>query len=101
MSLTPEELRQKIRDAQAKETPAAAGPRKPASSESSKALRMGTDFVAAIIVGIVLGYWLDRWLHSEPFCMIIFMFVGFAAGFMNIYRSQTRPGNKTDDKKTD
>lgn len=90
MSLTPEELSQKIKDAQAKEMPAATGPKSPISKESSNAIRMGTDFGAAIVVGVVLGYWVDRWLHTKPFGIILFMLLGFAAGFMNIYRAQTK-----------
>ncbi|MBI3440457.1 MAG: AtpZ/AtpI family protein [Proteobacteria bacterium] len=57
-------------------------------SGTGQALRAGTDLVAALVVGGFLGYWIDRWLGSKPWGMIIFFFLGFAAGFLNIYRSQ-------------
>lgn len=92
MSLTPEELGQKIRDAA--ERQAKANP-KPAATEGKKAppgagraLRASTDLVAGLVVGTFLGYWIDHWLGTKPFGMIVFFFLGFGAGFMNIYRAQ-------------
>jgi len=35
-----------------------------------------------------LGFWLDKWLGTMPLFLIVFFFLGFAAGFMNIYRAQ-------------
>jgi ATP synthase protein I len=96
MTQTPDELGRKIREMQNRDKPVQAGPKSPMSTESSKALRMGTDFTAALVVGVVLGYWIDRWLHTKPFGIIIFLFLGFAAGFMNIYRAQTRKTDDTD-----
>ena len=101
MSLTtPDELGQKIKEAQSREKPAPVGPKVSMSKEGSKALRMGTDFTAAIVVGVVLGYWIDRWLDTKPFGIIIFLFLGFAAGVMSLYRSQmgATKTNKTTDK---
>ena len=56
--------------------------------------------VAALIVGGFLGYWIDRWLGSKPWGMVIFFFLGFAAGFLNIYRSQTGQDYKIGFKET-
>lgn len=93
VSLTPEELARQIREARAKQDQ---GPeiRSPKIGEqngaaSGKALRAAADLTAALLVGGFLGYWTDRWLHTTPLFMIAFFFLGFAAGFLNIYRSQT------------
>lgn len=100
MSPSDDELGRKIREArerQDRET----GALKPASSGSSngsagKALRVASDLVAALVVGGVMGYWLDRWLDTKPLFMIIMFFLGFAAGFLNIYRSQMDEMKKKD-----
>lgn len=92
MSETPEDLAQKIRDAQSRAQPASTGSKKSPSTGSSstgKAFRAATDLVAALVVGGFLGYWIDRWFDTAPLGMIVFFFLGFGAGFLNIYRSQT------------
>jgi ATP synthase protein I len=87
MSLTPEELEQKIRDARARQERDA--PKPPSSNRAaSVALKAATDLVAALVVGALLGYWIDRWIGTKPWGMIIFLFLGFGAGFLNIYRAQ-------------
>lgn len=91
MSLTPEELERQIRQAREKQDPATSGPirKDTSSSGAGTAMRAGIDLVAAVAVGTFLGYGLDAWLGTKPLCMIVFFFLGFAAGFLNIYRSQT------------
>ena len=72
------------------------------SPAAAKAMRAGTDLVAAVFVGGFLGYWIDQWLGSTPLFMIIMLFFGFGAGFLNIYRSQMgqdfKIGFKEEDK---
>jgi ATP synthase protein I len=53
----------------------------------SRGLRLGTEFVAAILVGAVAGYLLDQWLHTTPWIMLVLLLVGFAAGVLNVVRS--------------
>lgn len=105
-SQTPDELGKKIREAREKqaqpETAAKpAGSQGQRSSGTAQALRAGTDLVAALVVGGFLGYWIDRWLGTKPWGMIILFFLGFAAGFLNIYRSQTGQDYKIGFKETD
>ena len=35
---------------------------------------------------------LDRWLGTTPFLLIVFFFLGAAAGMLNVYRTATRQG---------
>lgn len=103
MNQTPEDLGQRIREAQEKQARHSTAPGKPVTgdrSSGSKALRAGTDLVAALVVGGFLGYWLDRWLGTKPWGMIILFFAGSVAGFMNIYRSQTGQDYKIGFKET-
>lgn len=89
MNLTPDELGRKIREAKGDQLPTDPKPSKGNNlSGSGQALRAGTDLVVALVVGGFLGYWIDHWLGTKPWGMIIFFFLGFAAGFLNIYRAQ-------------
>ena len=49
-------------------------------------MRIGVELVAALIVGVGLGYMLDRWLDTMPLMSLLGFFFGSAAGFLNVYR---------------
>lgn len=92
MSQPPEDLGQKIKAAREKhglETSPKDDRAKQGGSSSAAAMRVATDLVAALLVGGFLGYWLDEWLGTRPLFMILMFFIGAAAGFLNMYRSQT------------
>lgn len=50
------------------------------------ALRIGTELVAAIGIGFGIGYGLDSLLDTKPVFMILFLFLGGAAGVLNVYK---------------
>lgn len=51
------------------------------------ALRIGVELVAALVVGVGIGLLLDYWLGTSPWMMVVFFFLGNAAGFLNVYRA--------------
>jgi len=51
------------------------------------ALRIGSELVAALAVGVLIGYFLDVWLETTPWLMVVFFFLGSAAGILNVYRA--------------
>lgn len=51
------------------------------------ALRMSTEFIAGVIVGGGIGWFLDKWLETMPLFLIIFLGLGTAAGVVNIIRA--------------
>lgn len=53
---------------------------------ASKAYRFLTDLVAGVVVGLALGYGLDRWLGSSPWGVLAGCCLGFGAGLRNILR---------------
>jgi ATP synthase protein I len=59
----------------------------PAQSAAGLALRFGGEFGAAIIVGALLGYGVDYFLHTQPWGLIIGFGLGFGAGVVNVVRT--------------
>jgi F0F1-type ATP synthase assembly protein I len=54
----------------------------------------GLMFPASIAVGVAIGYLLDKWLHTEPWLLVLFMFYGAGAGFYHVYKIARRDGKK-------
>jgi len=57
------------------------------------AFRVGIELVAGLVVGAGLGWLLDRWWHTSPAMLILFFFLGAAAGIVNVIRA-TRDINR-------
>jgi ATP synthase protein I len=51
-----------------------------------QAYRIATELVAAVALGVIIGLAIDHWLDSQPWCLIVFTLLGFAAGIMNVFR---------------
>ena len=51
------------------------------------AFRLGTELVAAVVVGTIIGFILDNWFGTKPWLILIFFFVGVIAGIMNVIKS--------------
>ncbi|WP_370458731.1 AtpZ/AtpI family protein [Asaia sp. As-1742] len=51
------------------------------------AMRIGTEMVAALVVGVVMGYGLDRLCGTKPLFLILFSLIGGAAGMLNVWRA--------------
>jgi ATP synthase protein I len=54
------------------------------------ALELPFVLVGAIVVGGLLGYLLDQWLHTKPVLMLVFGGLGFYAGVRDVLRRVTR-----------
>jgi len=55
-------------------------------SAMSLGLRAASEFAAAIVVGGLLGWQLDRWLGTKPAFLIAFFLIGVVAGVWNVIR---------------
>ncbi len=49
-------------------------------------VRVGVELVSALAVAVAIGWWLDRWLHTSPLMLVVFVFLGGAAGVANLWR---------------
>ena len=54
--------------------------------------RVTTELVAGVVVGTFIGWALDNWLGTAPTLMVVFFFLGSAAGMMNVWRALTGRG---------
>ena len=52
----------------------------------SFAARVGMELVVATMVGVFLGYLLDRYLGTKPWLMVVGLVIGAIAGFLSVYR---------------
>jgi len=55
-------------------------------SGSRLGLRLSTEIVAALIIGVGIGIVVDNYFNTKPFGLIIFFILGSLAGFLNVYR---------------
>ena len=63
------------------------------SRQFAMALELPFVLVAAIVVGGLFGYLLDRWLHTGPVLMLILGGLGFYAGVRDVLRRVAKNGD--------
>jgi ATP synthase protein I len=56
------------------------------SRQFATAMELPFVLVGTVLLGGVLGYFLDRWLHTKPFLMLVFGGLGFFAGVRELLR---------------
>ena len=61
---------------------------------SKVGFRVGTELLSGVLVGAAMGYILDRLLDTRPLLLIVFLFLGGAAGILNVYRFAKSEENK-------
>ena len=54
------------------------------------AFKLGTELVAAVAVGTIIGFILDSWFDTKPWLIIIFFFLGAAAGMLNVIKAANK-----------
>ena len=63
-------------------------------SQAQLAWRMVIELVAGLGIGFGMGYGLDLLLGTTPWLMILFIFLGFAAGVQTMMRSASEVQQK-------
>jgi ATP synthase protein I len=46
---------------------------------------VGISMVASCLIGLAMGYYLDKWLGLSPWLTLIFLGIGIVSGFRNVY----------------
>ena len=54
------------------------------------AFKLGTELVSAVAVGTIIGFILDSWFDTKPWLILIFFFLGTAAGILNVIKTANR-----------
>ncbi len=68
--------------------------KEPKTSGMGHAFKMSTELVAAVAVGTIIGFILDSWFDTKPWLIIIFFFLGSAAGMLNVIRTANKMQKK-------
>lgn len=63
---------------------------RPAGNASS-GMRIVTELLAGVLGGLLLGWFLDRWLETSPWLLVTFLCLGTAAAFRNVWKLASRP----------
>ena len=63
---------------------------KQSKSSIGQAFKMSTELVSAVVVGTIIGFILDKTFGTKPWLILIFFFVGVAAGIINVVKSAKR-----------
>ena len=58
------------------------------------AFKLGSELVSAVVVGTIIGFILDSWFDTKPWLMIVFFFLGSAAGILNVIKAAKRMQEK-------
>ncbi|MFC5385019.1 AtpZ/AtpI family protein [Aquamicrobium segne] len=57
------------------------------ASGYGQAFKLSSEFIAGVVVGVAIGWMVDRLAGTSPWGLVIFLLVGFAAGVLNVLRS--------------
>ena len=56
---------------------------------------MGLEVGLSVVVGFLIGTWLDEWLETAPWFLIIFGIAGIIAGYRSMFRMVKRMQSDT------
>ena len=45
---------------------------------------------SSIAVGLLIGYYLDKWLGTDPWLLIVFLLLGIFSGFYSLLRGLSK-----------
>lgn len=52
----------------------------------AEASSLGLALPSGIAIGMLIGYWLDKWLKTEPWMILIWTLFGIASGLISLIR---------------
>ena len=86
----PEDFKTRLKIAKSKIKKDISDDKEKRRSFMGNAFKLGTELVAAVIVGTIIGFILDSWFDTKPWLIIVFFFLGAAAGMLNVIRAANR-----------
>ena len=91
---TPEDFKTRLKIAKSKIKKQINPNEEKRGSFMGNAFKLGTELVAAVGVGTIIGFILDSWFGTKPWLIIIFFFLGAAAGMLNVIKAANRMQEK-------
>ena len=85
--MTPDDFKTRLKIAKSKIKKQLDNEQKKRGLFMGNAFKLGTELVASVAVGTIIGFILDGWFGTKPWLIIIFFFFGVAAGMLNVFRS--------------
>ena len=82
----PEDFKTRLKIAKSKIKKQVTSNNEKKGSFMGSAFKLGTELVAAVAVGTIIGFILDTLFDTKPWLIIIFFFLGAAAGMLNVIR---------------
>ena len=86
----PDEFKTRLKIAKSKLKKELDNDNKKRGSFMGNAFKLGTELVAAVMIGTIIGFILDSWFDTKPWLIIIFFFLGAAAGMLNVIRAANK-----------
>lgn len=62
-------------------------PKKVEKNKAAEGYMHGISFVVHVLVGLFMGLGIDKYFDTAPLFLLLFMLLGFIAGFRNIYKA--------------
>lgn len=76
--------------------PVQEGDRSETSASVAQAVKLSSEFIAGVVVGALIGWFIDRFAGTSPWGLIIFLLLGFLAGTLNVLRTAGYVAPKSD-----
>ncbi len=57
---------------------------------------LGIEMSISVVIGMAIGWYLDRWLGTAPWLMVVWIGFGFAAGVRSLYRAAIQAQREAD-----
>jgi ATP synthase protein I len=84
------EIDRRLDESRARITPKPAVDPRARGQAMGQGLKIAVDLVVGVAFGGFVGWWLDRYLGTAPWLMVLLLILGFAAGMMNVIRTARR-----------
>ncbi len=82
-----QDLEDRLREAETRSDKGGGKDRDQTSGGLALGMRIAVELVAGVVVGVGVGLLLDYWLGTKPWMLVVFFFLGSAAGMLNVYRT--------------
>jgi len=90
----PEDFKTRLKIAKSQIEKQVQSDREKKGSFMGSAFKLGTELISAVLVGTIIGFILDNWFGTKPWLIIVFFFLGSAAGILNVIKAAKKMQEK-------